>query len=536
MKTTPEIRHRLADKTNGKQLLFFLFMLLLLSTQNLPGQSFPNVMITDQDNPNEPSIIINKANTNNIIVGYNMYHYSISNDGGQTWTEKILNSNYRVYGDPCLICDDSGNIYYFHLSYPVSGSWIDRIVCQSSTDGGQNFTLDTYAGLNPPKKQDKEWATFDPTTGNIYLTWTQFDEYGVNNPNKQSNILFSKSTDEGQTWSSPLQINEVPGNCADSSHTVEGAVPAVGPNGEIYVSWAGILGLVFDKSTDGGQTWLTHDILIDDMQNTAGTGWDYNIPGIYRCNGMPITQCDTSNGPYRGTIYVNWSDNRNGFNNTDIFLTKSIDGGQTWSAPIKVNDDTGNKHQFMSWMSVDPTTGYIYIIYYDRRNYNDNNTDVYLAVSRDGGNNFDNYKISDSPFNPNSAQFFGDYTNISAYNGIIRPVWTRLDNYSLSIWTALINDSDLVKTPEYSLIQAAELFPVPVSDDVNLKYTLKKSTEVNINLLNSKGQLIEKLIQNENRLQGEHHENFKLKNLSKGVYFVQIIVNNHAETLKFVKK
>ena len=514
-----------------------LFILLVFSIPNLWAQNFQNVMITDSHSPNEPSIIINKANTNNIIAGYNMYHYSISNDGGQTWTEKTLSSNYGVYGDPCLICDVSGNIYYFHLSYPVSGSWIDRIVCQSSTDGGQNFTLDTYAGLNPPKKQDKEWATFDPTTGNIYLTWTQFDEYGTNDPDKYSNILFSKSADGGQTWSTPVQINEVSGNCVDSSDTVEGAVPAVGPNGEIYVSWAGPLGLVFDKSTDGGQTWLTHDILIDDMQNTAGSGWDYNIPGIYRCNGMPITQCDTSNGPYRGTIYINWSDQRNGADNTDIFLTKSTDGGQTWSTPIKVNDDTGNHQQFLSWMSVDPITGYIYIIFYDRRNYNGIETDVYLAVSRNGGNSFENFKISDTPFVPNSSQFFGDYTNISVYNGIIRPIWTRLDNFSLSIWTALINDSDLVKTPEYpNPLQEVELFPVPVSNVLHINYNLKKSSEISINILNAKGQLIQKLIQNKKRLQGENHESFKLKNLPKGVYFVQFILKNHSKTLKFVKK
>ena len=514
-----------------------LFILLLLSTRFFYGQNFQNVMITNNNSPNEPSIIINKANPNNIIVGYNLNHYSISNDGGQTWTEKTLTSNYGVNGDPSINSDYSGNIYFFHLSNPYSGSWIDRIVCQKSTDGGQTFTLDTYTGLNPPKKQDKEWSAVDPATGNIYLTWTQFDEYGTNIPNKHSNILFSKSTDGGQTWSTPLQINEVPGNCEDSSNTVEGAVPAVGPNGEIYVSWAGPLGLVFDKSTDGGQTWLTHDILIDDMQNTAGTGWDYDIPGLNRCNGLPVTQCDTSNGPYRGTIYVNWSDQRNGTDNTDIFLVKSTDGGQTWSVPLKVNDDTGTHHQFLSWMSVDPTSGYIYIIFYDRRNYNDNNTDVYLAVSRDGGNNFENFKISDSPFIPSSAQFFGDYTNISAYNGMIRPVWTRLDNYSLSIWTALINDSDLVKTPEYeNPVLEAGLFPVPAKGDLHLKYRLKKTEKISIELLNEIGQVIQKPVQNKWCPEGENLENIKLKNLSKGVYFVRIIIDDYTQTLKFVKK
>ncbi len=517
--------------------LFTLFFILLFSFLSLSAQTFQNVMITNVNDPNEPSIIINKANTDNIVVGYNIDHYSISNDGGQTWTEKILNSNYGVMGDPSLNCDSFGNIYYFHLSNPTSGSWIDRIVCQKSTDGGQNFTFDTYTGLNPPKKQDKEWSAINPATGEIYLTWTQFDQYGTNDPSKHSNILFSKSNDGGQTWTTPLQINEVPGDCEDSSNTVEGAVPAVGPNGEIYVTWSGPLGLVFDKSTDDGQTWLAHDILIDDMQNTAGSGWDYNIPGLMRCNGLPVTQCDTSNGPYRGTIYVNWSDQRNGVDNTDIFITKSTDGGQTWSTPVKVNDDIGNHHQFLTWMSLDPTTGYIYIIFYDRRNYNDNRTDVYLAVSRDGGNSFENFKISDNPFIPNTSQFFGDYNNISVYNGIIRPVWTRMDNSSLSLWTALINDNDLVKTPEYDKpVLETKLSPNPVSNDLHIKYQLEKEEKININLLNANGQIIKKLVNNKWRAQGVHDENFTLEKLSNGIYMVQIITRNHTQTLKLIKK
>ena len=68
--------------------------------------------------------------------------------------------------------------------------------------------------------------------------------------------------------------NYVSGNCIDDDYTTEGAVPAVGPNGEIYVSWAGPEGLVFDKSLDGGDTWGT-DIFISDIPG----GWAFNVPG-----------------------------------------------------------------------------------------------------------------------------------------------------------------------------------------------------------------------------------------------------------------
>ena len=171
-------------------------------------------------------------------------------------------------------------------------------------------------------------------------------------------------------------------------------------------------------------------------------GWAYSISGINRANGLPITTCDLSNGPNRGTIYVNWSDQRNGKDNTDIWLAKSTDGGETWSSPKRVNDDSSRRQQFFTWMSIDQTNGYLYFVFYDRRNYSNDSTDVYMALSKDGGSTFINRKISESAFLPNASVFFGDYTNLTVDNGVIRPIWTRLDGGSLSIWTNITRLSD----------------------------------------------------------------------------------------------
>jgi hypothetical protein len=131
------------------------------------------------------------------------------------------------------------------------------------------------------------------------------DYYGSTNPNDSTRILFSRSTDAGITWASPVRLSDKGGNCVDSDSTVEGAVPAIGPDGEVYVSWSGPLGIMFDKSTDGGITF-GQDIFVADQPG----GWDFNIPGIYRCNGMPVTACDAGDSPFRGNIYINWSDQR----------------------------------------------------------------------------------------------------------------------------------------------------------------------------------------------------------------------------------
>lgn len=402
---------------------------------------YKNVMIDSGTGvgPCEPSICVNPSNPKNIIAGavLNTVYHSL--DGGKTWKKQRLTSPHGVYGDPCIVADTSGNIYYFHLSDPSGKGWLskkllDRIVCQKSTNGGKTWNQGSYMGLDHPKDQDKEWAVIDNRNGNVYCTWTQFDLYDSKEPGDSTTILFSKSTDHGQNWSSPVRISQFAGDCVDDDETVEGAVPAVGPNGEIYVTWALGDHLYFDRSTDEGQTWLNEDIIAAD----GIVGWAFDIPGINRCNGMPITEVDLSGGEHHGTIYVNWSDQRNGEDNTDIWLIKSSDQGNTWSAPFRVNQDDTKTHQFFTWMDVDPVTGYLYIVYYDRSAYKDTQTDVMLAYSKDGGATFTNVKISNSPFVPDERVFFGDYNNISAYDGVVRPIWTRADGTALSIWTALI--------------------------------------------------------------------------------------------------
>ena len=81
---------------------------------------------------------------------------------------------------------------------------------------------------------------------------------------------------------------------------------------------------MFDKSTDDSLTFGT-----DKFVTTEPEGWDFSVPNIYHANKQPVTACDVSNSPYRGNIYVQWSDQRNGADNTDIFFIKSTDKRQT---------------------------------------------------------------------------------------------------------------------------------------------------------------------------------------------------------------
>tara|TARA_B110000977_G_scaffold137268_1_gene174369 strand:+ start:968 stop:2248 length:1281 start_codon:yes stop_codon:yes gene_type:complete len=387
----------------------------------------------------EPSIYINPNNTNEVIAGSVLNDYYFSVDGGINWTSKSIKSKKSgVHGDPCMLIDDEGNYYYFHLSNVDGETLVGGIVCQRSKTIKGKFNKEGHTIING-KFHDKEWVAFDKDNNQIYMTWTQFDEYDSKDPEKRSNILFSKSKDFGMTWTDPIDISSNDGDCLDDDFTAEGAVPTVGPNGEIYVCWALKSKIYFNYSLDYGVTWLDQEIEIGNQIE----GWALDIPGIYRCNGMPVTICDISESPYKGTIYVNWADQRNGKTNTDIWLKKSSDGGKTWSSDIRVNTDDSQHHQFLTWMTIDQSTGYLYIVYYDRREHQDNKTDVYLSVSKDGGDSFKDYKISEKPFLPNDEVFFGDYTNISAHNGVVRPIWSHLDDIVISLYTAIINQETL---------------------------------------------------------------------------------------------
>jgi hypothetical protein len=525
-----------------------LFALSVFFAGSLSAQ-IRNVVIDSVNEPNEPCIAIDPKNPMHMVAGSNVNNVYTSVNGGLTWRRDTLSSSYGVFGDPVIIADTSGSFYYFHLANNTSRhiwpEWCDRMVCQRMDNIATGvWTNGSYAGLNDsPKVEDKPWVAVDLNSNNLYMAWTRFDRYGSHNPADSSNILFAKSTDKGNTWSTPLRLNRDAGDCSDQDPTVEGAVPCVGPHGEVFVIWASYNSILFDRSYDGGRTWLDNDLFVTSVPG----GWYYDVPGITRGIGLPYAACDISNSPYRGTIYVNWTDQRYGTNNTDVWVTKSTDNGDTWTTPIKVNDDAGAKQQFLSSMTVDPVTGYIYVLFYDRRNYADTSvlTDVYLAVSKDGAGSFQNYKISSAPFRPTNQFFFGDYTYVSAFNNVVRPIWGSLNVPTTSpfivkqkIVTAII-DSTITGTSVgevYASSYDLRVYPNPVIENTSFSYRLAAPEEVFIYLTDISGRKVAVLKNNETTAAGAHTEQLSAKSygLAPGLYFLSFRTPTYAQTVKIV--
>jgi hypothetical protein len=489
--------------------LFYFLQIGLLCLPCSPSLGQQNICIDSTTAPEETTIAFSTINPANMVAGANITRNYYSHDTGRTWNSGYMKSPYGVWGDPIVTSDTAGNFYFFHLSTPADGHWLDRMVCQKSTDTGRTWSDGSFVGINGEKNQDKPGVALDLTNSkfrnHIYLAWTQFDHYESAAPKDSSRILFSSSADGAITWSTPVRIDTHAGDCLDGDNTVEGAIRCVGPEGQVYVSWGGPDGLVFNKSIDGGKTWLPKQQKIEPIIG----GWDYDITGIDRTDGLPITCCDISNGPNRGTIYINWSDQRNGKDNTDIWLVKSTDEGNTWSKPIRVNNDDGSSQQFMSWLSVDRQTGYLYCLFYDRRNHKGDTTDVYLAVSKDGGNSFINFRINERSFVPTSIDFFGDYICVQSYNEIVRPLWMQLQNHKLSIWTALLNNKDL----DWAFYQPNAGAPATrtnekgtISENKSLwfNYNLDSTQHVNLSIIDLSGKVVCSLYTNKRQKGGRH--------------------------------
>lgn len=382
--------------------------------------------------PAEASVAINPTRPENIVAVSLQSHGSATDfayfsfDGGSSW-ESVQgpNPHGRTQGDDAVVFDSAGRAFWSYISF--TGLRVERpeeaangIFVNRSDDGGRTWRAPTtvvdHRNTVEPF-EDKPFLTAAPD-GRIYIAWTRFTKYGSADPDETSHIYFSLSDDDGESFSMPLRVSDEPGDAIDSDGTLEGVVPAAGVDGEVYLVWSGPQGLMLDRSTDRGTTFGEDRII-----GPHPGGWDIDIAGLGRANGMPVTGVDHSDGPFRGALYVNWVDDRHG--DPDVFVMRSDDGGDRWTSPVRVNADaTGNGAvQFFTWMAVDPADGSVNVVFYDRSGFRGTETGVTFARSTDGGASFQVTPIELEPFETNPNVFFGDYLGIAAHGGRVVAVF-----------------------------------------------------------------------------------------------------------------
>ena len=232
--------------------------------------------------------------------------------------------------------------------------WMDNtfgnfdIFSSKSTDGGETFSTPENISNNPGTSALPAIAV---NGNNVYIVWNDatFGNF---------DIFSSKSTDGGETFSTPENISNNPGNSA---------LPAIAVNGNnVYVIWIddtdGFDEIFFSKSTDGGETFST-------PENIS------NIPGI---SAFPAIAVNGNN------VYVVWSDDTDGFD--EIFFSKSTDGGETFSTPeIISNNDIGNNDSFSYQPSISVYGNNVYVVWHDDPQGERN---IFIVKSTDGGQTF----------------------------------------------------------------------------------------------------------------------------------------------------
>jgi len=482
-----------AHPTPQKHIKEFPYKVPLLKEHTNP--LFMNSLMTVDESgtyrmQNESSIAVNPIDPNFLISSAVDYRENsstwiyISRDGGKSWENRNLGKpfpEWRSTNDPSVAFDMDGVGYLVYGGFGKSNEEIPMISGENgvfiarTTDMGITFDAHIPIILHTGEQdldstfEDKYYISIDynpdsPYYNHLYVPWKR-----VTPRDSATQIVISKSTDKGETWSIPVNVsNRLPGSSEDTTFGQSFPLAASGPDGTVYVVWNhGIEhGVGFAKSDDGGATFsdpqiIHHYNIFGTTTFIEGQGWRHTVKGKVRAEAYPVIVTDVTGGERNGNVYVCWAAD----SVPNIYFSRSEDKGETWSDPIIVHSVIDND-QFWSWISIDPLNGDLAIMYLDSRDDPENIlVDCYVSYSNDGGITWldrrasdVNSDLRDNPFTANA--FAGDYSGCAFYDGVIYPSWVDMRNaktsiYDSDVFTAVINTS----APQPARDFAAEIFP-----------------------------------------------------------------------------
>lgn len=412
-------------------LLAGFWMTLMTVTVNA---QFRNIKLEDGEGG---AIAINKKDPQNIVAVTSLGNVYYTTDAGFSWKKTNVTSAAGIAGQPQIITDDKDNFFIFHTAV-VGG--VHRLVVHESKDKGATWSEDKFIDNDEKNlSKDQRWYHVSgDSKGGLHATWTQSDSYASTDTTCTSTIVYSASSN-GKKWSTPKIISQT-GRCAEDEGIVIGSSSGVSVDGKVYASWATDGKIFFDRSFNGGERFLSMDIKVEAQVG----GWNFAVPGVKNHVAFPQIAVDRSRGSMSGSVFIVWTDKRQ--ENADVWFTRSYNGGDNWTQPYKFGDDEGKKDQFLPRLAIDQTTGYVYVIYYDRKMYDDDKADVVVAYSVDGGVTFGTTVVSEVPTAPTEEQQLSSFVSIAAHKGVITPIWTRIEGGKPSVITTVIKQSDLIKT------------------------------------------------------------------------------------------
>lgn len=424
-----------------------------LGSPTLSVAAGPDVDVSNECGPqSETYIALDTRRPAHLAAGSNeifrlpMRGY-FSRDSGASWggvdlpLPAAIGANGTRFGsDPSLAFDTQGNVFYSYIVvFFGNGSGINgtEMAVARSSDGGRSYPAVDYFSFSSGSDHfnDKPMIAADANAGspykdNVYVAWD-----AASGGSSGGGIRLGRSIDHGASFTT-TRIDDPHGPGQGI-----GAVPFVGPRGEVYAAWNDYAAhtIAFNRSLDGGVTWDRPSVVAP-----QSIGFQIAVPAQSFRGALIYPSCDAdrSIGVNRGRLYCSWID-VGAFGRTDVFTAYSDDQGSNWSKP-RPAADTLDADRFNHWLAVDPTNGDVNLSFYDTRNDKTGNgfaTDVYFTQSADGKAWLSpNVRVTTASSNEHdcSGTFpcsgidygnqYGDYEGLASFGGVSHPIWTDSRN------------------------------------------------------------------------------------------------------------
>ncbi len=439
-----------------------------------PGEAAPGSVVF-QNAEVETHVAVNPTNSANVVAFWQQDRWSdggshgnlagYSSDGGVTWSHSAPRfsrcaggaglgeaGDYERATDPWLSFSPNGRLHAITIGFDNSTAR-NAILAAYSDTGGATWSTPRVLRFDNPRAvgnnfNDKETLTADPFDSSlVYATWQRIVSPSESSSQKAyensasfaSTAWFARSTNGGESWEPARPIYKEHGSL---TQTIGNQVDVL-PDGTLINGFDlihaatnrhGTRGydVALVRSPDKGVTWsreiVVDRLLVDDVTD-ADTGHAIRTGDI-----IPDWAVDRSSNPStRGNLYAVWMDARfNDLDHNDILLSRSTDGGLTWSAPVVADHAPRGVDAFNAMVDVD-SQGRVAVSYYDFRNDRPGDgvlsTDVWVTHSHDGGQTFpDESRLTSASFDMRTAPdaggyFVGDYSGLDHFGTTFHPTW-----------------------------------------------------------------------------------------------------------------
>ena len=392
----------------------------------------------------EPYMVVDPSNPQHLIVAWMGSAGSALNiktittfNGGATWSSPAViphQSPTFTSADVSIAFGHTGNLYATYIDFrksPDSGA----VYMVKSSDGGLTWSTpnQVISGFADGSKYplDRPWLVVSPTGAVDTIYVTSKPAPWVAPPNRP---YFVKSYDAGATWSAWRNIDST-GYLVGNVIQAPMAAPAIDSAGRFHCIYPAYLPSEsiyprYIMATNGPGNSFSYNIA-ETITASAGT-----IDTLAKAGGKFI--CDPAHNGHFAFVHL-----ENKYGDLDIFSIETTDGGVTWSAPVRVNDDAaGNgKMQDMAWANFDEN-GDLVTAWRDRRNAPgtgyEQPTEMWGAIKWFDSSAFSaNFKISDTAAPYDSVYLYGagnDFMNVAMAQDTLSAVWGDVRTGALNIW------------------------------------------------------------------------------------------------------